>query len=72
MASIIVNSGSMAFRLDTGETVGGKAVYKTLSLGSVKGDADPDALADVASKAEALLDGIVDQVSLRRTEILVY
>ena len=72
MASIAVNAGTMSFRMDTGELSGGKAVYKTASLGNVKGDADPEALADVAAKTEAVLPWPVEQVTLRRTETLIY
>ena len=72
MASIVTNPGSMIFRMDTGESVGGKAVYRSVSLGNILGSASPDALADIASKAEAVLSWPVDQVSLRRSEILVY
>ena len=72
LASIVVNPGSMSFKMDTGELSGGKAVYRTASLGSVKGTAGADALADIAEKAEAVLPWPVEQVSLRRTEILVY
>jgi len=62
----------MAFRMDTGEMVGNRAVYKTASFGSVKGAADPDNLALVAIAAEAVLAWPVEQVTLRRSEILVY
>ena len=72
MASIVVNPGSMAFKMDTGELSGNKAVYRSVSLGSVKGGADPDELADIAAKVEAVLPWPVEQVNLRRTEILVY
>ena len=72
MASIVVNPGSMAFKVDTGEMAGDKVIYKTASLGSVRGDADPEALALIAEKAGNVLNGAVDQVTLRRTEILDY
>ena len=72
MASIVTNTGSMSFRMDTGELNGTKAVYKTASLGSVKGAVDPEVLADIAEKAEVVLPWPVEQVTLRRTEILVY
>jgi hypothetical protein len=72
MAIIIVNPGSMAFRMDTGEMNGSKAVYKTASLGNVRGDADPESLAEIAKCVEAVLSWPVEQVILRRSEILVY
>ena len=72
MASIVVNPGSIAFRMDTGEMNGSKAVYKSVSLSGVTGDADPAALAEVAVKVEAVLPWPVEQITLRRTEILTY
>ena len=72
MASIVTNAGSMIFRMDTGEIVEGKNVYRNFSLGSVKGSASADALADIAAKAENVLPWPVEQVTLRRTENLVY
>ena len=72
MANIVTNPGSMNFRMDTGETSGGKPVYKNVSLGSIVGNAGADALGDIASKAEAVLAWPVEQVTLRRTEILEY
>ena len=72
MASIVVNPGSVNFRMDTGESSGGRAVYRNVSLGGVRGDASADALADIAAKAGAVLALPVDEVTLRRTEVLVY
>ena len=72
MASIVVNPGSMNFRMDTGEMSGGRAVYKNVSFGGIRGDASPDALADIAVKTGAVLVWPVEQVTLRRSEILVY
>ena len=72
MASIVTNPGSMNFRMDTGEMSGGKALYKNTSLGNIKGNASADVLADIAEKTEAVLAWPVEQVTLRRTEILVY
>ena len=72
MASIVASPGSMSFRMDTGEMDGNRAVYKTASLGNVKGTAGADALADIAAAAEAVLLWPVEQVTLRRTETLVY
>ncbi|MCL2010318.1 MAG: DUF1659 domain-containing protein [Synergistaceae bacterium] len=72
MASIVTNPGSMNFRMDTGEISGGKTLYKNSSLGSVKGTASAEVLAEIAVKAEAVLPWPVEQVTLRRSEILVY
>ena len=72
MASIVVNPGSMVFKMDTGELNGTKAIYKNATFGNVKGDADPEALAGVAEKAETVLPWPIEQVTLRRTETLVY
>ena len=72
MASIIVQNGRMSFKVDKGELKDGKAYLRTISMTGVKGDADPDALADVASKLEVILDGIVEAVHLVRNEVLVY
>ena len=72
MASIVVNPGSMSFRMDTGESDGGKAVYRNVSLGNVRGDASAAALANIASKAEVVLPLPVEKIILRRSEILEY
>ena len=72
MASIVTNPGSMNFKMDTGEMSGGRAVYKNAALGNIKGSASAEVLADIAAKAEAVLAFPVEQVTLRRTEILVY
>ena len=72
LASIVTNPGSINFKMDTGEMSGGKAVYRNASFGSIKGSASADVLADIAIKAEAVLPLPVEQVTLRRTEILVY
>ena len=72
MASIIVKNGRMSFKVDKGELKDGKAFLRTISLTGVRGDADPDALADVASKFEVIQDGIVEAVHIVRDEILIY
>ena len=70
MAAIVAQAGSMSFKLDTGEMSDGKAVYRTVSLSGVKGDAGADDLAPVADEIESVVGLSVEQVSLRRTEIL--
>ena len=72
MASIVASPGSMSLRMDTGEMDGGRAVYKTASFGNIKGTANADALAAIAAAAEKALRWPVDQVTLRRTETLIY
>jgi len=62
----------MSFKMDTGEMIGSKAVYKNASFSKLRGGADPDGLADVARSAEDVLPWPVEQVILRRSEILVY
>jgi hypothetical protein len=70
MASIVMQPGRIVFKLDTGETDGDKAVYRNLSIGGVKGDAQADDLADVAAEISGLADLPVAGISLQRTEIL--
>ena len=72
MASIVTNTGSMVFKMDTGEMVGSKTIYKNVSLAGVKGSASAEVLADIATKLQLVLPGAVEQVALRRTETLVF
>ncbi|MDR2779932.1 MAG: DUF1659 domain-containing protein [Synergistaceae bacterium] len=70
MASIVTQPGRIVFKLDTGEMNGDKAVYRNLSIGGVKGDAQAGDLADAASEISGLVDLPVAEISLQRTEIL--
>jgi cobalamin biosynthesis Mg chelatase CobN len=70
MAAIVAQAGRMSFKLDTGEMRDGKAVYRTISLAGVKGDAEADDLAPVADEIESVVGLSAEQVSLQRTEIL--
>jgi hypothetical protein len=62
--------GRIVFKLNTGEMKGDKIVYRSLSVGGIKGEAQADDLAAVAVEVSALVDLPVAEVSLQRTEIL--
>jgi hypothetical protein len=70
MASIVAQPGRIVFKLDTGEMNGDKVVYRSLSIGGIKGEAQAGDLADVASEISGLADLPVTEISLQRTEIL--
>ncbi|MDR1137341.1 MAG: hypothetical protein LBK91_03370 [Synergistaceae bacterium] len=70
MASIVTQPGRIVFKLNTGEMDGDKVVYRGLSIGGVKGDAQAEGLAAVAVEVAGLADLPVAEVSLQRTEIL--
>ncbi|MDR3280200.1 MAG: DUF1659 domain-containing protein [Synergistaceae bacterium] len=70
MANIVALDMRMSFKLDTGEMNGEKAVYKNVSLGGIKSDADANALAEVAENVRDLVPFDTAEVSLRRTDIL--
>ena len=71
MATISVQPGRMTFKLNTGETEGEKTIYKSVSLTGVKGTADPDSLASVATAVGGLFSMDVETISLQRNETLV-
>jgi predicted transport protein len=71
MATILVQPGRMTFKLDTGETKDEKTIYKNVSLTGVKGTADADSLASVASAVDGLFSMDVESISLQRNELLV-
>jgi hypothetical protein len=70
MANIVVQPGRMAFKMKTDEIKDEKPVYKSVGLGSVKGGAGAESLAEVAAKIVVLLPWEVEQITLQRTEIL--
>jgi hypothetical protein len=61
----------MTFKLNTGETEGEKTIYKSVSMGGVKGTADADSMASVALAVDGLFSMDVESVSLQRNELLV-
>jgi hypothetical protein len=62
--------GRIVFKLNTGEMNGDKVVYRNLSIGGVKGEAQAAALSAVAAEISGLVDLSVAEISLQRTEIL--
>ncbi|MDR1651661.1 MAG: hypothetical protein LBR87_07720 [Synergistaceae bacterium] len=70
MASISVRDIRMSFKLDTGEVNGDKPVYKNISLGGIRGNSGADDLASAAEAAGDLVKFSVEEITLRRADIL--
>jgi hypothetical protein len=71
MATILVQPGRMAFKLNTGKTEGEKTIYKSVSLTGVKSSANADDLASAATAVNGLFSMDVESISLQRSELLV-
>ncbi|MDR3255205.1 MAG: DUF1659 domain-containing protein [Synergistaceae bacterium] len=70
MANFSEISARVAFKVDTGEIKNDKPVYRSISIGNIKGSVSADDLGDVAGRLENLLEFQTETITLTRKDQL--
>lgn len=60
----------LGFRFDTGDTKGGKPVYKNMSLAGIDGEGDHDEIESAARIITGLSDWTCDRITFVHTQVI--
>lgn len=71
MAQLMPLTGKFTFKCDTGETSGGKAVYRNIGISGINGTQTAAKLAASTAIISGLLSMTVERAALVRTDLVL-